>query len=346
MLRTLAQSPQAQDANALILRLQQHYVATLNRLARQQGDTAELQPLEWLRAEGRFGGGVRYGTGDTPVWNRASINYSQVHYDSDPSKPLGSATALSAIVHPVNPFAPSLHLHLSWTEYKDGRGYWRIMADLNPAILRDGLADDLLAAWQQASPEHYAAALAQGDRYFYIPSLERHRGIAHYYLEAFHSGDWDADAQLAERLIMGTIDTYADILTRQWATHPTFSPADQAAQLAYHSLYFLQVLTLDRGTTSGLLVHSENDTGILGSLPAQVNRALLQQWVPLQPAPQDQLLQALIDVLPAGDPAPITETAKQALAQVSRAHYQRYPEALKMQASGDVVPPTVANHRP
>lgn len=346
MSRTIAQSPLAQAANALILQLQQHYVSTLNALTHQQGDSTELQPLEWLRAEGCFGGGVRYGTGDTPVWNRASINYSQVHYDSEPSKPLASATALSAIVHPEHPFAPSLHLHLSWTEYKDGQGYWRMMADLNPAMISDGLADDLLAVWQQASPEHYNSALSQGDRYFYIPSLDRHRGIAHYYLEAFHSGDWEADAQLAQRLITGTIDTYAQILIRQWAAHPTFSEADRAAQLAYHSLYFLQVLTLDRGTTSGLLVHSENDTGILGSLPAQVNRELLQEWVSLQPAPQDQLLQALIAALPAGNPAPVNEEAKQALAQVSRAHYRKYPEALKMQATGDVVPPTVANHRP
>jgi coproporphyrinogen III oxidase len=72
----------------------------------------------------------------------------------------------------------------------------------------------------------------------------------------------------------------------------------------------------------------------------------LQQWAPLQPVPQDQLLQALIDVLPAGDPAPVSEAAKQALAQVSRDHYRRHPQALNLQASGDVVPPTVANHRP
>ena len=71
-----------------------------------------------------------------------------------------------------------------------------------------------------------------------------------------------------------------------------------AQQLAYHTLYFFQVLTLDRGTTSGLLVHDQNDLGIMGSLPA---------WV-------------------------------------DRAHYRAHPEAVALQAAGDVVPPTVATH--
>jgi len=34
--------------------------------------------------------------------------------------------------------------------------------------------------------------------------------------------------------------------------------------------------TADRGTTSGLLVHDENDVGILGSLPSHVDKKLLE----------------------------------------------------------------------
>ena len=33
------------------------------------------------------------------------------------------------------------------------------------------------------------------------------------------------------------------------------------------------------------------------------------------------------------------------LAKAVREHYQAHPEALELQARGDVVPPTVANHR-
>jgi coproporphyrinogen III oxidase len=66
---------------------------------------------------------------DTPVYGRASVNVSVVHYDDEPEKALSAACALSAIVHPLNPHAPSMHLHTSWTSKKDGRGYWRIMAE-------------------------------------------------------------------------------------------------------------------------------------------------------------------------------------------------------------------------
>ncbi|MDX8381139.1 MAG: coproporphyrinogen III oxidase, partial [Ghiorsea sp.] len=85
--------------------------------------------------------------------------------------------------------------------------------------------------------------------------------------------------------------------------------------------------------------------GILGSLPAYVNRDLLQSWVGNMPAPQDKLLQGLIDVLPTSTPALVDAKTKEKLAQVVRSHYQQHPEAITMQASGDNIPPTVKNHR-
>jgi len=60
--------------------------------------------------------------------------------------------------------------------------------------------------------------------------------------------------------------------------------------------------------------------------------------------PQDQLLQGLIDVLPPQSPAEIDEATKQRLAEVVRAHYRAHPAAIDMQASGNIVPPTVKNH--
>ena len=123
------------------------------------------------------------------------------------------------------------------------------------------------------------------------------------------------------------------------------APCELEEQLRYHSLYFLQVLTLDRGTTSGLLVHGDNDVGILGSLPSRVHRDQLTAWVERQPSPQDALLRRLLDVLPPGDFPPVDATTKARLADAVRAHYRAHPAALALQARGDTVPPTVANHR-
>ena len=64
-------------------------------------------------------------------------------------------------------------------------------------------------------------------------------------------------------------------------------------------------MTLDRGTTSGLLIHNDNDVGVLGSIPSHVNRKTLESWVAKQKEPQNELLEFLIAVLKSGDKVPV-----------------------------------------
>jgi len=104
------------------------------------------------------------------------------------------------------------------------------------------------------------------------------------------------------------------------------------------------VLTLDRGTTSGLMIHNQNDVGIRGSLPSEVDPALLASWAAKVQEAQKPLVETLAEV-PRGTDGQVTAPAKKALAQVVRSHYRSHAEALALQARGNVVPPTVANHR-
>jgi coproporphyrinogen III oxidase len=344
MKRTYAASTQAKQAEELVSSLQQRFVQGLEEISNKLGLSQKFRPVEWLRDEGKHGGGIRYETADGAMIGRGSVNVSQIHYDDNPDKKLGSATAISTIIHPNNPTSPSVHIHISWTEMKNGQGYWRIMADLNPS--NDNLEDKqtFLNALEQAAPEQFETARQQGDTYFYIPVLERHRGIAHFYLEEYNSGDSEKDFALAQSVGTAAIDTYINILENSLQHTNQVTTKEKDAQLAYHTLYFFQVLTLDRGTTTGLLVHNQNDVGIMGSLPAYVDRDLLQSWVSRMQSPQDKLLQGLIDVLPATSPALVDENVKQELAQVVRQHYQNFPEAIAMQAAGHSIPPTVQNH--
>ena len=355
MQRIAAKSPQAQRAYELVVSLQQRFVNRMQSLSLDHGSSRQFEPVEWFRAEGLHGGGMRYVATDKQVFNQASVNVSQVQYDADDSKSLASATALSSIIHPYHPLAPSMHLHVSWTEMKSGHGYWRVMADLNPAIenpqhtaaFHEAL---LAAAGKSLSDEMVASALAQGDRYFHIPALGRHRGVCHFYLENYFTDDAEADLLMAENVIASVIETYYGLVNSTLAESQPPQAEDFRKQLDYHSLYFFQVLTLDRGTTSGLLVHDQNDVGILGSLPTAVDRELIRSWKPNMPAPQDELLDALLACLSNPDPTDdrrygIDESVKKALADAVRKHYKQYPEAMALQASGDVIPPTVANHR-
>ena len=141
------------------------------------------------------------------------------------------------------------------------------------------------------------------------------------------------------------VQCYVSVVASHIKDHPDVSSEALEKQLDYYSLYFLQVLTLDRGTTSGLLIHNDNDVGVLGSIPSHVNRKTLESWVVRQAAPQDLLLKSLISVLGAGEKVAVDDKEKLALCNVVRDFYKKNPEALKMQASGSIVPPTVSNHK-
>lgn len=344
MSRIDARSPDAAIARELVTELQRRFADALEAASARHGDPVELAPITWLRDEGRHGGGMRLVAVDTPIFNRAAINVSGVHYDDDPNRRLASATALSTIIHPQAPRAPSVHIHISWTEMRDGTAYWRVMGDLNPSIEDPAATARFRDAMRDAAPELYEAAAAQGDRYFSIPALSRHRGVTHYYLEGYSSGDREADLALARRFGEAVIDGYATELDTALSANAEPSDADRRRQLEYHTLYVFQVLTLDRGTTSGLLVHDQNDVGILGSLPMRIDRNLLASWADEVPAPQEELVRALVSALPDGQPCELTDGVRAELAKVVRAFYRAHPEALTLQASGDVTPPTVDNH--
>ncbi len=338
----LARSPAAQLALTLVSDLQKRMVAAQESTARAHRDDTRFTESRWLRDEGRHGGGNRWSVADRPTFDRASVNVSQVHYDDEPTKRLASATALSTIIHPRHPQAPSVHIHVSWTEMRDGTGYWRIMADLNPALVSAADQARFIEVLRATAPDVYDVATAQGDRYFWIPALSRHRGVAHFYLEQYATNDPDADRALARGVAEAAIDTHAAIVEDALRRSGPPTDDERAAQLAYHTLYLFQVLTLDRGTTSGLLVHDQNDVGILGSLPSHVDRELLASWRANVPTPIDQLVDRILAALPSDT---VDDAAKRGLATAVRDLYRAHPEALELQARGDVVPPTVANHR-
>lgn len=341
-----AQATEAQAAKQLVEDLQNYFVTQLNHLSQVFGDAKAFEAVDWLRDEGLHGGGTRYEARDYSVFNRASVNISQVHYDDNPDKKLSSATAISCIIHPANPHAPSMHMHFSWTQMKDSQGYWRLMADLNPSLTLDKEYQDIFKFMLQdaADEVYYEEGLLQGNRYFNIPVLKRTRGVCHFYLENFHRGDFGLDLEHVKQFALKVIDAYIRITTLSLETHPSYKEHEKLKQIDYHTVYLFQVLTLDRGTTSGLLVHDQNDVGIMGSIPSHVNRHLLASWIDKMPKPQHKLLKNIVEALPNQVPAPVDIVTKQKLANVVRMHYKEHPEALSMQASGEIIPPTVANH--
>ena len=276
------------EVHELVQKLQSQFLRRLESLTTVDGanSVGEFQPVSWLRDEGRHGGGTRYELQDTRIFNRASINVSSVHYTDKPKYPVKSATALSMIIHPSNPYAPSLHLHISYMEPRGRPPYWRMIADLNPSIEDPAATARFDMAMHSAMPPTlYADSKLFGERYFYIPDLGRHRGAAHVFVGSLSANDVAEMsaaecAELAGRFASTALETYAEVTQQALDAHAdtTITAEDRARQLAYHTLYFFQVLTLDRGTTHGILAHNQNDVGTLGSLPSRIDPELLALW--------------------------------------------------------------------
>lgn len=340
-------SAKAQTVVDSLSELQSFYAKGL-KLVDPHEPSRDFQRVSWLRNQGDNGGGVRLQRAQDPFLNQASLNVSSVHYEGDEARALASATALSCIVHPEYPLSPSMHMHISWTDLKSGKSGWRMMADLNPSNPIDEHRTKFLDAIKQVFHEMKESplshGLAQGDQYFYIPSLERHRGVAHFYLEQWSSGDFEQDRRLSMRFGRAVIQCYLQLL-KDSLQRTEWTEEHRQNQLAYHTLYVLQVLTLDRGTTSGILVHSQNDEGILGSLPNVIVRSLLESWVPAQTDLQRKLLKSILDALPSQERIELTTPRRKQLAQVLRKHYQIHPETQALLAKGFQVPPTVQNHK-
>ena len=96
--------------------------------------------------------------------------------------------------------------------------------------------------------------------------------------------------------------------------------------------YIFQVVTLDRGTTAGLLVHNENDIGILGSLPFIINKNLISSWIPITLDPQDLLLERIVNLMPNVALVEINSVLKIKIAEMIRKFYLEFPSALNNQA--------------
>lgn len=319
-MRIYAQNAQAKHVLNLLSDVQSYFKTELTKVSELHAISTEFIPVDWLRDEGVHGGGRRFEAVDGGLFNRASINVSQIHYEDQPEKSYDSATALSTIIHPAHPLLPSIHMHFSWTALKDGSGYWRIMADLNPSHFDKDDKEYFDQTLKVAAKSDYVQGTKLGNDYFAIPALNKRRGVSHFYLEGFNPVEEDG-VIFAKQFVTKVIDTYAHILSSHLINLPQATDAQRQQQLDYHTLYFYQVLTLDKGTTAGLLVHNQNDIGTLGSIPSHINRVLLEEWQGVSPEPINGLVAELINVLPEGSPCPITSDTKAKLAQAIRTFY-------------------------
>lgn len=326
-MRISAQSEELKEVELLLSGLQLYFVSKLNAMALQFGEGKSCKSITWDYDKGKHGGGKQYGARDRSLFDHASVDVSSVHYTEVKNIALDMMTVFRTTIHPNNPHIPSMHFSVSWEKMKEKKGGWHIMADLNPSILGESVLDkNIFTETLKNTMDYlYDEGTVHGDNYFNIPVLGRQRGVSHFYLEGYDGGHFEEDKALILKAGESIIKSYMEILSSKSKEYPTFTQEKKEEQLAYHTLYFFQILLFDKVTVKDLMLHDQNDLGVLASLPSHINKNILALWVEKISAPQDLLLKQILKVLPNVVPTPINEKSKKALAHAIRKHYKKYP---------------------
>ena len=352
------QSKESEDVHKMLSKIQSQFLLSLDELVAPKSTESRWKLLRWDRDGGQHGGGVRFEKTGTELFSRATVNVSNVHFKDVEKYPIDSATALSVILHPKNPYVPSLHFHVSFVETRSKKStpYWRMIADLNPAI-ESGQTENaerfkgaVSSAIMESVPKEkkrvdgeylFRFATEFGNKYFYVPVLKRFRGVFHFFAPYVSPSIGVSSAEskaMAERLSMNVISTYVKIAQQELRLHPhgSLTTKDYDRQLFYHTLYFFQVITLDRGTTHGLLAHDQNDIGTLASLPNRVDCSVLRSWQGALKHPQSELLGKVVELLEKSE-GDISDKTRASLANIIRRHYRTHGvAATKEQAAFNV----------
>ncbi len=189
------------------------------------------------------------------------------------------AAAISLIVHPRNPHAPTTHMNLRFflveadsPDWYFGGGY-----DLTPFYPYE---EDILH-WHRtaadACGEHYAALKSACDEYFFLTHRGECRGIGGVFFDDWKTGGFDTSFDFVRRVGDTFTDAYVPILDRR--KEAPYSESEREFQLIRRGRYAEFNLVIDRGTKYGLQ-SGRRVEAVLASLPP------LARWVyDYQPEP-------------------------------------------------------------
>lgn len=244
----------------------------------------------WSRPGG--GGGISRVLQDGAVWEKAGVNVSVVYGVMPPeayraAKPVENgdlkpgpvpffAAGISSVLHPKNPFAPTLHFNYRYFETdapQDAPGAPRQWwfgggTDLTPAYIFE---EDVKhfhsvqkAACDKFNGEFYPRFKKWCDDYFYIKHRGERRGLGGIFFDDLNAYDQEMLLAFATECANSVIPAYIPIIERRKDT--PFTDRHKAWQQLRRGRYVEFNLVYDRGTTFGLKTGGRIES-ILVSLP-------------------------------------------------------------------------------
>jgi coproporphyrinogen III oxidase len=230
----------------------------------------------WQREGG--GGGRSRVLADGAVFEKAGVNFSEVHGQMSPefAKQVPgegldfTATGISLVLHPRNPFVPTVHANFRFLT-KGDKQWFGGGADLTPYY---PFRDDVIhfhKTWRDACHRHPAAAdyprfKKWCDDYFYLPHRGEPRGVGGIFFD-YLEGDLERLFPFVRDCGDSFLDAYLPIARRR--KDLPYGPRERAFQEFRRGRYVEFNLIYDRGTLFGLKTGGRTES-ILMSLPPVV----------------------------------------------------------------------------
>lgn len=235
----------------------------------------------WQRQEG--GGGDTRIFDDGVLLEKGGVNFSEVYGEFTPefakSMPYGSglnfyATGVSLVLHPKNPFVPSVHANFRYIERGD-TGWFGGGADLTPFYFYKEDAVHFHKTFYEAlkpfGEAHYPKFKKSCDEYFYLPHRDETRGVGGIFFDYQLAQTKEYDVfEMVKNCGNSFLNAYLPLAKKRMdqpfeSSHKRFQEIRRGRYVEFNLLY-------DRGTVFGLKTKGRIES-ILMSLP------LHAQWV-------------------------------------------------------------------
>ena len=254
----------------------------------------------WERPEG--GGGLSCVIEEGRVFERGGVNFSHVFGEKLPPSATASrpelagrsfeAMGVSVVMHPRNPYVPTVHLNLRFLVAKKPGAepvFWFGGGmDLTPYY---GFKEDCVHFHQTCKDalapfgsEYYPRFKQWCDEYFFIRHRNEPRGIGGIFFDDFNEPGFEKSFRLMQSVGENFLKAYPPILERRMNT--PYGERERDFQAYRRGRYVEFNLVYDRGTLFGLQSGGRTES-ILMSLPPNVKWRY--DWKPEPGSPEEKL---------------------------------------------------------
>mmetsp|Transcript_10017 Transcript_10017/g.18783 ORF Transcript_10017/g.18783 Transcript_10017/m.18783 type:complete len:392 (+) Transcript_10017:118-1293(+) len=240
----------------------------------------------WTRPTG--GGGMSRVLADGKVFEKAGVNLSVV-YGSMPPEALQAATergvdrakgmapgervpffacGLSSVMHPKNPFAPTMHFNYRYFETDGGLWWFGGGTDITPSYLNEDDMKHFHGTYKEIcdkyDPNYYKEFKEWADNYFVIKHRGETRGLGGIFFDDQNNKTPEEHFEFSKECLNAVIKAYGPIVEKH--KNDPFTEEQKKWQLIRRGRYVEFNLVYDRGTVFGLKTGGRIES-ILMSLP-------------------------------------------------------------------------------